>query len=51
MPTVSRVTLSAEQTCAKCKGKLDIGQVVVKDRSLKKTKGITTYYHTECPKE
>jgi hypothetical protein len=52
MPTVSRVTLSESKVCAKCSGAMPIGTVAVKDRTQKKTKGITLYYHAEaCPKK
>jgi len=51
MPTVSKVTLLKEQACDKCKGKLSVGDIAVKDRRNKKTSGKTIYYHTQCPKE
>jgi hypothetical protein len=49
MPTVSRVTLSQEQVCGKCKGKLTIGDIVVKDKTAKKKTGMTIYYHIRYP--
>lgn len=50
MPLKTRVMCGIERACSKCKGAIPVGTWAVKDRTLKKEKGIVLYYHEECPK-
>ena len=48
MPLKSKVMCGQDRECSKCHKAIKSGTWAVKDRTLKKSKNIILYYHTEC---